>query len=105
MQKTKAPTNIFKDAIRKVVHEELLPVEFKLDTNTLKLDDLESKIDNLESKSDERHDLVMRTLDKIVGMFKNHDEEHTMLGANHKRVLDLEDKVEKLQSIHPNYGH
>ena len=85
------PNNIFKKVIKDVVHEEL---NIELQKFEVKMDDKFSRSEErIEQKALERHHLVMKMLDKVVGMFQKHDDEHTILSADHQKVLELESAV------------
>jgi hypothetical protein len=47
----------------------------------------------------------MVTLDKIMGLFKNHHEEHDILSDQQRRVNENSERLEKLEQIHPNNKH
>lgn len=50
-------------------------------------------------------DEMITMKDEIVGELKNVREEQTILSSQHRRILELEDKTEKLAKIHPKWQH
>lgn len=89
MASDKKPTNIFEDKIRKVVKQELVPVREEIKN-------FKEEFNEFKNKSEERHNMVMIALDKVVGMFNKHEEEHAIISDDHRRLLELEDKVDNL---------
>ncbi len=98
--KQSSSNNIFQTVIRKVVREELETVETRL------VKTLDERIDEkLENTFRKFRDEIMVGIDQITGMFKKHEEEHEILSGQHKRLIDIEEKVEVLEKIHPQSRH
>lgn len=116
MKKTSSSQNenVFKSMVRSVVKEELIPVKEELIQVETRLnrrmdlkfqefkEEIDEKLDNTYRKF---RDEIMTTLDQIMGMFKKHDDEHQILSSQHQRLIDMEDKVESLEKIHPQGQH
>lgn len=58
-------------------------------------------IDEFRKMTDE----FTKMKDEVMGEMKTVREEQTILSSQHGRILDLEDKVEKLEKIHPRGQH
>lgn len=105
--------NVFKSMVRSVVKEELIPVKEELIQVEKRLDykwnmrfaQFEDRFDELEDKFNKLRNDVMTGIDQITGMFKKHDDEHQILSSQHQRLIDMEDKVESLEKIHPQGQH
>jgi len=52
-------------------------------------------VDKLENKLTKKLDFVLEKLDWLIGKYKSHDEEHTLLNGS---VNDLTDRVEKVEN-------
>ena len=48
---------------------------------------------------------MVKLKDEIMGEIKTMREEQTIQSGDHARILDLEDAVENLQTIHPHNQH
>lgn len=55
-------------------------------------------------KKDVKNEIINVT-DKIMGELQAIREEQEILSSQHGRILDLEDKVENLEKIHPKNSH
>lgn len=64
-----------------------------------------SDVSSLGHRLDKKLDDIIKMLDKVFGELKIVREEQTLLSSQHGRVLDLEDKVESLEKIHPGSQH
>lgn len=85
MKQTK---NLTADDVRMIIQDEMGGFEERIS----------KQFENFRSE-------VMKSVDKIIGLFEKHDQEHEILAGRHKQILDLEDKVEKLEEIHPQSQH
>ncbi len=109
-------SNNFLESLQKLFREELRPIREDIDgledhLNTkIRLSDqstrtslqlTELKLNSIEDKLKE----IGNQLDGLVGMLKNHHEEHTLLSQGHKKLLEFEDEVKKLKDIHPKFTH
>ena len=96
-----------KNDLRVVVKEEVINA-VKEEGVALKLDILQSvdaRFKKFEAQFTEFRSEVMKSVDKIIGLFGNHNEEHEILGGRHKQIINLEDRMEKLETIHPQNQH
>lgn len=104
-------SNTFQTIVRTVVREEVKSevekVEKRLDDKwDLRFSAFEERMDEkLENTFKKFRDEIMTAIDQLTGMFKKHFEEHEILNGQHKRINDLEDKVEVLETIHPQGQH
>lgn len=98
-----------KKIVREVVREELAPVEQRFDQK------LDYKFALFENKIIEgvqkllyefRSDLTKMKLE-IVGEIQDFREENTIvdLKNQHQRIINMDESIEKLQKIHPQYTH
>lgn len=63
------------------------------------------EVENIAKSIKDRLEDIMNMLDEVMGELKTVREEQTILASQHGRVLDLEEKTEKLEKIHPNWQH
>lgn len=114
--------NAFVSIVRKAVKEEfdssprVGKLENRMDGLETSMDRLERRMNSLETGFDnfkeeikaaftQHRSEVMTAMDKIVGLFGRHEEEHQILNGRHKQILEIDDRVEKLENIHPEYQH
>ncbi len=63
--------------------------------------DVEDGINGVKDKLND----IMNILDEVMGEIRTVRDEQSILASQHGRMLDLEDKTEKLEKIHPNWQH
>lgn len=103
----KPQETVFKNIVREVVREEIkkeiapFRSEIKKDFILFK-DKVLGEVREIMKKF--RNDLAGMK-DEIIGELVKSREETTILRGDHQRVLDLEDKVEDLEKIHPQGQH
>jgi hypothetical protein len=98
------PTNnVFKTMVHTVVREELAPVEQRLNRRMdLKFEELkEDVVDSVKNIMGQFRNDIATIKDEIITELKAVREEQTILSSQHSRVVDLEEKMEKLERIHP----
>lgn len=102
--------NIFTTIVRTVVKEELIPVKEELvqvekrlnRRMDLKFEEFKEEIIGMFREF--RNDIATMK-NEIMGELKTVREEQIILSSQHSRVVDLEDKVENLEKIHPQGQH
>lgn len=88
---------------RTILKEELSKFERKFEQKIdLKFDVQDEKFDKKLKKNQNE---ILGRFDDIVGQLKDMREANTITGSLHRRVLDLEDKTDILESIHPHGQH
>lgn len=99
--------NVFTTIVRTVVKEELAPVEERLNKKMdRRFDEFkEELVDSFTGIARELRNDVAAMRDEIMGELKTVREEQIILSSQHSRVVDLEDKVENLEKIHPHGQH
>ena len=110
VKNSKSNGNVFKTVVRGVVKEELKPIEKRLDKTEVLLEKLDEKIDGVEARLDEKidnsfrkyRDDVLTGLDPIMGEIKAVREEQA---AGSMLRGELEERVDGLESIHPQGQH
>lgn len=77
--------------------------------NIILLGSIDKKNDDLlESIDKKNYDLrsdIAQMKDEIVGELETARQEQTMLSGQHSRVIDHEERLEKLEKIHPQGLH
>lgn len=110
MPKTSAkkPTEtVFKNIVREVVREEikreLVPTRDGIRAEIISFkEEILREVREMMKKF--RSDFATMK-DEIIGELVKSREETTILKGDHQRVLDLEDKMEDLEKIHPQGQH
>lgn len=121
-KKYPSSTNVFGSVVKTTVHEEM--TEFKGDLKQYLNEEIEKKFKQHEEKTDNRFrffkDDVLNGVKDLVGLFRNdiaslqnkilaelqtNREEQITLSGQHSKLLNLEDKVDALEKIHPQGQH
>ena len=96
-------TNIVREVVREEIKKEFVPLRSGIRADfVLFKDEVLGEVRELLKKF--RSDLADMK-DEIIGELVKSREETTILKGNHQRVLDLEDKMEDLEKIHPQGQH
>lgn len=87
---------VFKKIVREVVKEEITPVleEFKIDI-----------LHAVDQKNDKVVNEITIMKDEIVGEIKDMREDHEIVKGRHAQILAHDDRIEKLEKIHPQGHH
>lgn len=104
---------VIKKIVRDVVHEEIKPLENGLSTLSVQVNSIENKIDKkfdlfldkLEKYFFDFRSDMAKVQDTIAGELKTNRDEQVILNGRSAKINQIEDDVEKLQKIHPNYTH
>ena len=121
-KKHPSSTKVFQSMVKTTVHEEM--TEFKDDLKLYLNEEIDKKFKQHDEKMDNRFrffkDDVLNSVKDLVSLFRNdiaslqykilaelqtNREEQTILSSQHKMILDLEEKVETLEKIHPQGRH
>lgn len=57
------------------------------------------------NKLSEQMTTVLNNQDALFGMFQRHQEEIEIQASGHRKALEMSDRVEKLEKIHPSGLH
>ena len=104
----KKPTEtVFKNIVREVVREEIKPVEERLIKGLdIKFSQFKDEIIfSIKAMLTDFRSEMAGMKDEIISELVKSREETTILKGDHQRVLDLEDKMEDLEKIHPQGQH
>ncbi len=88
------------EGIRPVTKEEL-----RMQLTALKEEVVTTVEERLESSFGKYRDELMTKLDNIVGQLQDMRDEMAAGSGDHRRLIDVEDRVEKLESLHPEGQH
>lgn len=111
---THKPANsVFKDIVRTVVREELIPVDRRLDRVEERLNRLETGQNKLEDRIiafEERMEAAFQKfrsdifdhIDPLVGEIRTYREEQAVNAGQHQR---FDERLEKLEEVHPQGQH
>lgn len=94
---------VLKKIVREVVKEELTPFEQKLDLKFARFK--EEIISSLKELVAEYRNDVVQMKDEFVGEMRAMREEQTMLNRRTSQINEIDDRVEKLETIHPHHQH
>ncbi|MBI3577249.1 hypothetical protein HY086_04390 [Candidatus Gottesmanbacteria bacterium] len=78
--------------VQKIVRDEL---------ERAKPDWVEEIVQRVSKDVSEKFDTIMTTLDKVMGTFESHDQEHTIIG---KQLDDVVERTEKLEEQFTKLG-
>ncbi|KKT74805.1 MAG: hypothetical protein UX31_C0003G0034 [Candidatus Nomurabacteria bacterium GW2011_GWA1_46_11] len=92
--------NSFQTIVRKVVREEL-----KTELAVVKTQILETVEGKMDTTFRQYRDEVVTKLDDIVGQLQDIRDEITVGSGDHRRLLEVNERVEKLEDIHHQDGH
>lgn len=86
-----------------ITHDEMdVKKIFRDELEKAKPEWIEEIVERVSKNGTEKFDKVMTTLDKMMGKFESHDQEHTIIG---KQLDDLSDRTEtieeQLKKFHP----
>lgn len=87
---------VVRDIVREELRDQLDPIARRIEEHVL------SGVEELMYKF--RNDLATMK-DEIITEVRDMREEYEIMKGRHTQILDLENKVEKLEEIHPNGTH
>lgn len=61
--------------------------------------ELNERLDKFNGQFTEFRSEVMKSVDKIIGLFGNHAQDHEILKGRHQQILQLDDRIEKLEKV------
>lgn len=74
-----------KNVVREVVHNELVPIDFRLTNLEAEFRIMRTEFKLMRSEFEERFDRMTNGIDKLLGVGKNHAEEHAANQVAHTR--------------------
>ncbi len=104
---TSSDENFFRKIVKAAVTEELQPaLEFQ-QNNILRAIDKKNErlLEAIDQKNYNLRSDIAKMKDEIVGELKTVRQEQALLSTQHQRVLNHEERLEKLEKIHPQGHH
>lgn len=85
--------------VRKIVKEELGRFEERFEKK------MDGKVTQLREEAKDYRDDILSKIDDVMGQLQDARDEQVITASLHRRVINLEDKVEGLGRIHPQGKH
>lgn len=99
--------NFFRKIVRAIVNEELkIPFE-SLQSNILRAIDGRNTVlsESIDKKNYDLRSDIAKMKDEIMGELETARQEQTILSGQHGRILDHDQRLDKLEKIYPQSQH